>query len=165
MDSEKKPKRPRIGSMTNPTGEPGSFEQRYEKVNYQRDNYSPRRAIQASTPSEEDSQPRTYSAPYMGGYQPRPRFNQPSENSQESSADNAENTSTPDPAVTPYQPTGHYHRQNYGDRSDYRQGGYNQNRPYNNRQGGYNQNRPYNNRQGGYNNRQGGQAPREGGTR
>ncbi len=57
MESEKKPKRPRINTMgTQSQSDNGESENRYEKVNYGSGNYQPRQ---------------NYGYPRQGGYQPR----------------------------------------------------------------------------------------------
>ena len=147
MEAEKKPKRPRIGA-SNGSSDYGSSEPRYEKVNYPTENQTPRREIQASTPTDDNSSEfRPYPGHHSSGYQPRPRFNN-YQQADRSNADKEGDTKEDDANVTPYRPSGSYHRQG-GYNNQNRQGGYNN---YNqNRQGGY---RPYNNqnRQGGYNN-------------
>ena len=152
MESEKKPKRPRIGSSNSSLGENGSAEPRYEKVNYPNDNYASHR-VQASTPDDSnESRPRPFPSSYQqGGYQPRPSFHNPRNEDSKPEGEAGDKTAAEDSHVTPYQPSGSYHRGNYGEQGGYRQ--YNRQGGYNNRQGGYNNNNGYNqNRQGGYNN-------------
>ena len=154
MESEKKPRRPRIGSSSSYNSEFGAPESRYEKVNYPKDNYPSNRAIQASTPADnQENQHAPFPGRYQANsYQPRPNYS-PNQNENSGESTNSENTNaSTDQPLTPYQPSGSYHRQNYGDQQGYRpynrQGGYNNQ----NRQGGYN-NQGYNrNNQGGYNN-------------
>lgn len=135
MESEKKPKRPRIGAVLNSKGDNVSPEGRYEKVNYSSDNYAGK-TIQSDSTTDEGGQPthirqggnyntyqptQGYQRQSYGGYQRQP-YNQ--------------------------QRQGGYGQQRHGGYGQQRQGGYNQNRPggYNQqRQGGYDQQR-----QGGY---------------
>ncbi|MCH5229927.1 MAG: RNA-binding S4 domain-containing protein [Muribaculaceae bacterium] len=190
MDSEKKPKRPRIGSVPPSTNsEEGSQETRYEKVNYPN---SQRRSFQSGYQNRQGYQ-RNQNYPnyqgYQGGYQNYQQSHQdtPSENDHE--VTDQTNNDQPQEAYQPrqgvYQPRqnfqprrqfqndrGYQQRGNYQNRQGgYNQGGYNQNRQGGYNQGGYNQNRQggYQNRQGGYNqggynqNRQGGYQNRQGG--
>ena len=182
MDSEKKPKRPRIGSVSSANHEEGSVEPRYEKVNYPNDEKRPD-SSRVHYPQRQNYQNRNYQGGYQnrqGSYQRNPGYQsyqgyQPYQNYQAGNhSDNvAENASDVDssaaeapkevyqPRQGAYQPRqGSYQpRQNY---QNNRQGGYNQGGYQNNRQGGYNQGGYQNNRQGGYNqgryqnNRQGG---------
>lgn len=153
MDTEKKPKRPRIGaSLAASQAEGTEGEGRYEKVNYPGDNagYNPAERVQR--PNYGGYQPRQQYGGYNNnrqagynrynnyapqGYQPR-QYNAP----QAVEGANVEGADT-SVAQNPQQEGGYQPRQNYQPR----QGGYNNQNRYNNRQGGYN-----NNRQGGYNN-------------
>ena len=147
MESEKKPKRPRIGAIIPPAQNDEQRkeggENRYEKVNYPGDGtgykpsyqprprYNPNQGYQNRNYQNRDSYQRPQYDNNQGGYQ---RYN-----NQNTEGQAAEGEQQP--------------QQNPGYNNQNRQGGYN-----NHRQGGYNQNRQggYNNRQGGYNNRQGG---------
>ena len=147
MESEKKPKRPRIGAIIPPAQNDEQRkeggENRYEKVNYPGDGtgykpsyqprprYNPNQGYQNRNYQNRDSYQRPQYDNNQGGYQ---RYN-----NQNAEGQAAEGEQQP--------------QQNPGYNNQNRQGGYN-----NHRQGGYNQNRQggYNNRQGGYNNRQGG---------
>ena len=178
MDSEKKPKRPRIGSVNPPVmNEDGNNEPRYEKVNYQS---QPRQGYQQ----------RNYQGGYQhrqGGYQRNPGYQsyqnyQPYQNYQsgdvqgsQAQGDNEEKNESDQP-VEAYQPRqGVYQpRSNYQPRQGYQnQGGYQPRQNYQNRQGGYNPQGGYQNRQGsygqqggynqgGYQNRQSGYQQRQG---
>ncbi|MCH5226615.1 MAG: RNA-binding S4 domain-containing protein [Muribaculaceae bacterium] len=187
MDSEKKPKRPRIGSVT-PSGnhEDGSAETRYEKVNYPND--EKRNEGNRPYPSRQGFQNRGYQGGYQnrqGGFQRNPGYQnyqgyqgyqnyqagQHQEDMTDNAAENGEVDEQPKEAYQPrqgvYQPRQNYQGRQYQNRQGgYNQGGY-QNRQggynlggYQNRQGGYNQG-GYQNRQGGYN--QGGYQNRQGG--
>ena len=178
MDSEKKPKRPRIGSVQpSGNGEDGMTEPRYEKVNYPNDEkrndehrhqYQSRqgyqnRQVNPGYPGRQGNQ--SYQGyqnrqGYQGysGYQGYQNYQQQNvaEDSSAIDKENTENLSEqPKESYQPrqgvYQPRPNYQNRQGG----YTQGGYNQNRQggYQNRQGGYNQNRQggYQNRQGGYN--------------
>ena len=69
MDTEKKPKRPRIGAT--PIGGSPIEQSHYEKVNFGGDTPHP-----ATDNGREGYQPRPYQPhPYQGGYQQRPRMN------------------------------------------------------------------------------------------
>ena len=149
MESEKKPKRPRIGALPTGADEKKDIEGRYEKVNYPGDSTGYRKEYPYQQRQYGDSQ-------YQNRYQQRDsyasRYDRPSYGSRsyEQQADGATPGSTDTQDATREGSTMQQPRQ-----QGYHQGGYNQNR-----QGGYNNNRPggYNqNRQGGYNNnRQGG---------
>ena len=180
MDSEKKPKRPRIGSLSSSAGhEEGSNETRYEKVNYPNDekrndghrqyqtrqNYQNRQGYQGHQGMQngpgyqngQNYQGRTGYHSYQGyqNYQ-----NLHTDNTGENEGDvNSVNNEQPKEAYQPRQGVYQSRQNNQGYQN--RQGGY-QNRGYQggqggyqNRQGGY-QNRGYQGGQGGYQNRQGG---------
>ena len=158
MESEKKPKRPRIGSVMNSNGESVSPESRYEKVNYPNDNYAGKN-IQANPHSDDSANPgnphqsnSSYPRSY-GNYEGyRSQHNDNGEHRQD--AKNSEDGAPRE--MNTYHPTQGYQRQGYG-QGYQRQGGYNQNRQGYQRQGGYNQNRQGGYNQNGYNqNRQGG---------
>ena len=156
MESEKKPKRPRIGALPTGADEKKDIEGRYEKVNYPGDSTGYRKEYPYQQRQYGDSQ-------YQNRYQQRDsyasRYDRPSygvrsyeqqpDTAAAGSADAQEASREGAPMQQPRQ-------------QGYHQGGYNQNRQggYNSRPGGYNQNRQggyNNNRQGGYNqNRQGG---------
>lgn len=158
MDTEKKPKRPRIGAnLASVNRDATEGEARYEKVNYPGDgsNYNPAERAQRQNYGEryQNRQPynnynrqggynnRYANNNYNASYQPR-KFNaNPAEG-------NAELKDGEASAQTINQQEGGYQPRT---NQNYQPGGYN-----NNRQGGYNNNRQggYNNRQGGYNNRQ-----------
>ena len=166
MDSEKKTKRPRIGSGV-PSGhlEEGATEQRYEKVNYPDDDKRPETG-RALYQNRQGYQSRGYQGSYQNrqGYQRNQGYNQGSypnyqsygnynnrvENETESDDDiNATNPDTPKEVYQPRQGS-HQARPNYQSRQNYQQGNYQPRQNYQYRQG-YNQD--YN--QGGYQNRQG----------
>ena len=172
MEEEKKPKRPRIGASAaasaNVTPE-GTSEAHYDKANHtsgenqssgitsEQGGYQ-HRPYQQRSYNNRGYQPRQYNNYGHDGYQDRQNYvprQQPmnaasgEEGTSQEGGENAQQTSTG------YQP-----RQYNNNRM---QGGYRQQRPYNNnRPGGYQQ-RPYNNNrmQGGYN--QGGYNRRPGG--
>ncbi len=85
MDSEKKPKRPRIGAgMSSSASEVGDTENRYEKVNYPSAGAQPsgdgsERPQTSYQPRPTGYQPRTqgYQPRQQGGYQPRTQGYQP----------------------------------------------------------------------------------------
>ncbi len=166
MESEKKPKRPRIGALPTGADEKKDTEGRYEKVNYPGDSNGYRKEYPYQQRQYGDNQ-------YQNRYQQRDsyasRYDRPAgygNRSYEQQADaatpgsiDAQDASREGSAVQQPRQQG-YHQGGYNQN---RQGGYNNNRQGGygqNRQGGYNNNRPggYNqNRQGGYNNnRQGG---------
>ncbi len=166
MESEKKPKRPRIGALPTGADEKKDTEGRYEKVNYPGDSNGYRKEYPYQQRQYGDNQ-------YQDRYQQRDsyasRYDRPAgygNRSYEQQADaatpgsiDAQDASREGSAVQQPRQQG-YHQGGYNQN---RQGGYNNNRQGGygqNRQGGYNNNRPggYNqNRQGGYNNnRQGG---------
>ena len=165
MESEKKPKRPRIGAIIPPAQNDEQRkeggENRYEKVNYPGDGtgykpsyqprprYNPNQGYQNRNYQNRDSYQRPQYDNNQGGYQ---RYN--NQNAEGQAAEGEQQ---------PQQNPGYNNQNRQGGYNNHRPGGYNQNRQggYNNRQGGYNNNRQggynnYNNRQGGYNNRQGG---------
>ncbi|MCH5239928.1 MAG: RNA-binding S4 domain-containing protein [Muribaculaceae bacterium] len=171
MDSEKKPKRPRIGSVP-PAGfnEEGNEETRYEKVNYpndekrndpQRQNYQQRQGFhnrfQGNYQNGKQGYQRNQGYQNYQGYQPYPGAQQNNELSDH--GNDVENTSNDQPVEVyqprqgVYQPRQNYQRPNYNNYQN-RQGGY-QNRQGNYNQRGYNQGYNRNN-QGNYQNRQGG---------
>lgn len=175
MDSEKKPKRPRIGSSIPSSHlEEGTSEQRYEKVNYPDDEKRPETG-RTSYQSRQGYQNRTFQGGYQNrqGYQRNQGYNQGSysnyqgyanyNNRVENSGENDDNINVngPDTPKEVYQPRqgSHAVRQNYQPRQNYQQGNYQPRQNYQNRQGynqgGYNQG-GFQNRQGGYQNRQGG---------
>ena len=139
MEEAKKPKRPRIGSISsNMSPEAGDAETRYEKVNYPSDNASSEG--NDSEGGQRGYQQRNY------GYRQQSGYGQQSQGG--------------------YNRQGGYNQGGYGQN---RQVGYNQNRQQGygqNRQNGYNQNRQggYNQpRQGGYNQRPAYQQPTQDG--
>ena len=159
MESEKKPKRPRIGALPTGADEKKDTEGRYEKVNYPGDSNGYRKEYPYQQRQYGDNQ-------YQNRYQQRDsyasRYDRPAgygNRSYEQQADaatpgsiDAQDASREGSAVQQPRQQG-YHQGGYNQN---RQGGYN-----NNRQGGYGQNRQgggyNNNRPGGYNqNRQGG---------
>ncbi|MCI5626457.1 MAG: RNA-binding S4 domain-containing protein [Porphyromonadaceae bacterium] len=165
MESEKKPKRPRIGAIIPPAQNDEQRkeggENRYEKVNYPGDGtgykpsyqprprYNPNQGYQNRNYQNRDSYQRPQYDNNQGGYQ---RYN--NQNAEGQAAEGEQQ---------PQQNPGYNNQNRQGGYNNHRPGGYNQNRQggYNNRQGGYNNNRQggyNNNRQGGYNNqnRQGG---------
>ena len=180
MDSEKKPKRPRIGSVPPSVNqEDGMQENRYEKVNYPN---SPRRNYQQGYQNRPQGYQRNPGYQNYQGYQGYQNYqegemvdkgSEPQANSDESQEGPKEVYQPRQGVYQPrqnFQPRQNYHndrgyqpRQNYQHRQgNYNQGGYNQGYNqggYQNRQGGYNQG--YQNRQGGYN--QGGYQSRQGG--
>ena len=153
METDKKVKRPRIGTQP-ASAETGS----YEKVNYPYDTQAPAQA-QAS----QEYQPRqNYSRNSYGndrqGYAPNRQYNNYYNRQQNyqrrdyQTQDNAAGDEQGQPRE--YQPRQNYSRQyqqgnsynqGYGRQNYNRQGGYGNNRQggYNNRQGGYNQNNNY----------------------
>ena len=175
MESEKKPKRPRIGALPTGADEKKDIEGRYEKVNYPGDSAGYRKEYPYPQRQYGDSQ-------YQNRYQQRDsyasRYDRPSYGSrsyeQQADAATPGSTGALDAASREDAPMQQPRQQGYhqGGYNQNRQGGYNNNRPggynqnrqggyNNNRQGGYGQNRQgggyNNNRQGGYNqNRQGG---------
>jgi 23S rRNA pseudouridine2605 synthase len=166
MDTEKKPKRPRIGAATPVTGEGDGH---YEKVNYPTDDLNRGNAEQRPQRNYGDRgyQQRPYGQNnrqggynnrqygYQQPYQQRPNYQQSGDNNSDaSSSQEGAETSAQNNSQEGFQANNYQQRQGYQPRPNYnqRQGGYNNRQGgYNNRQGGYN-----NNRQGGYNNRQGG---------
>ena len=179
MESEKKPKRPRINSAASLSQDNGEGEGTYEKVNYP--------SAQGERRDYGDGQQRSYqgrpsyrqggynSQNRQGGYRSYDRQNsyqsqgyQRPQAPSASAAEGADSESASEQTAQQPQQSHTYHNRPYQNRqggyNNNRQGGYNNNRQggyNNNRQGGYNQNRQggYNNqnRQGGYNNnRQGG---------
>jgi 23S rRNA pseudouridine2605 synthase len=181
MDTEKKPKRPRIGAATPVTGEGDGH---YEKVNYPTDDLNRGNAEQRPQRNYGDRgyQQRPYGQNnrqggynnrqygYQQPYQQRPNYQQSGDNNSDaSSSQEGAETSAQNNSQEGFQANNYQQRQGYQPRPNYnqrqggynnRQGGYNNRQGgYNNRQGGYNNNRQggYNNqRQGGFNNRQGG---------
>ena len=169
MESEKKPKRPRIGAIIPPAQNDEQRkeggENRYEKVNYPGDgtgykpSYQPRPRYNPNQGYQNrDSYQRPQYDNNQGGYQ---RYNN---QNAEGQAAEGEQQPQQNPGYNNQNRQGGYNNQNRqgGYNNQNRQGGYNnQNRQggYNNqnRQGGYN-NQNRNNRPGGYNNqnRQGG---------
>ena len=135
MESEKKPKRPRIGALPTGADEKKDTEGRYEKVNYPGDSNGYRKEYPYQQRQYGDNQ-------YQNRYQQRDSY--------ASRYDR--------PAGYGQNRQGGYNNNRQGGYGQNRQGGYNNNRPggYNqNRQGGYNNNRQGGygqNRQGGYNN-------------
>ena len=149
MDTEKKPKRPRIGAT--PIGGSPIEQSHYEKVNFGGDTPHP-----ATDNGREGYQPRPYQPhPYQGGYQQRPRMNTygqgASYNKPQGDGEDAINGESNDVQ----QPYSNYRPHN--DRSggyQPRQQGYQQRQPGGYQQGGYQQRQPggYQQRQqGGYN--------------
>ena len=161
MESEKKPKRPRIGALPTGADEKKDIEGRYEKVNYPGDSAGYRKEYPYPQRQYGDSQ-------YQNRYQQRDsyasRYDRPSYGSrsyeQQADAATPGSTGALDAASREDAPMQQPRQQGYhqGGYNQNRQGGYNNNRPggYNqNRQGGYNNNRQGGygqNRQGGYNN-------------
>ncbi len=162
MDTEKKPKRPRIGAT--PIGGSPIEQSHYEKVNFGGDTPHP-----ATDNGREGYQPRPYQPhPYQGGYQQRPRMNTygqgASYNKPQGDGEDAINGESNDVQ----QPYSNYRPHN--DRSggyQPRQQGYQprQQGGYQPRQQGYQQRQPGGYRprqQGGYQQRQpGGYQPRQ----
>ena len=150
MESEKKPKRPRIGAIIPPAQNDEQRkeggENRYEKVNYPgagtgykpsyqpRPRYNPNQGYQNRNYQNRDSYQRPQYDNNQGGYQ---RYNK---QNAEGQAAEGEQQPQQNPSYTNQNRQGGYNNQN-------RQGGYN-NQNRNNRPGGYNNQ----NRQGGYNN-------------
>lgn len=175
MESEKKPKRPRIGALPTGADEKKDTEGRYEKVNYPGDSNGYRKEYPYQQRQYGDNQ-------YQNRYQQRDsyasRYDRPAgygNRSYEQQADAAtpgsidaqdasrEGSAVQQPRQQGYHQGG-YNQNRQGGYNNNRQGGYGQNRQggyNNNRPGGYGQNRQgggyNNNRPGGYNqNRQGG---------
>ncbi len=175
MESEKKPKRPRIGALPTGADEKKDTEGRYEKVNYPGDSNGYRKEYPYQQRQYGDNQ-------YQNRYQQRDsyasRYDRPAgygNRSYEQQADAAtpgsidaqdasrEGSAVQQPRQQGYHQGG-YNQNRQGGYNNNRQGGYGQNRQggyNNNRPGGYGQNRQgggyNNNRQGGYGqNRQGG---------
>ncbi|MBO4965720.1 MAG: RNA-binding S4 domain-containing protein [Muribaculaceae bacterium] len=146
MDTEKKPKRPRIGASLGTHITDNQSSDRYEKVNYQGEE----KAAEPNGFAQHSSQP-AYRRPYNSGYQPRQqnyqnRFNP--YDRQNAQADDSAQESHEGASANEYREGGYQPRQ--GGYQPRQQGG------YQNRQGGYQ------NRQGGYQNRQqGGYQPRQ----
>lgn len=162
MESEKKPKRPRIGSV-NPSvnNEDGSSETRYEKVSYpnsnrprfqNRQNYQGSQGYQNRPGGYQRNQGYQSYQPYQG-YQDFQDHNSGEENVNDAN-DNVESNSADQPKDV-YQPRqGAYQpRQNYHGGQGYNRQGY-QRQGYQNNQGGYH--RQGYQRQGYQNNNQGG---------
>ncbi len=181
MESEKKPKRPRIGTNINSQATDNTeASARYEKVNYQ-EGYNPAdRQQRPRYGSERQYQPRSYNNYRQERYDNRNSYgnqygysqNQHNRYQQEIAGENAssiesgeqiqENGYTPRQNYQPqrgYNNRGGYNNNRQGGYNNYNQNGYNNRGGYNNnRQGGYNNyNQNGYNNQGGYNNnRQGG---------
>ena len=173
MDTEKKPKRPRIGAT--PIGGSPIEQSHYEKVNFGGDTPHP-----ATDNGREGYQPRPYQPhPYQGGYQQRPRMNTygqgASYNKPQGDGEDAINGESNDvqqpysnyrphndrsggyqPRQQGYQQGGYQQRQ-----QGYQQGGYQQRQPGGYQQGGYQQRQPGGYQQGGYQRQQGGYQPRQ----
>ena len=151
MESEKKPKRPRIGTNINSQATDNTeASARYEKVNYQ-EGYNPTdRQQRPRYGSERQYQPRSYNNYRQERYDNRNSYgnqygysqNQHNRYQQEIAGENASSIESGEQI----QENGYTPRQNYQPQRGYNnRGGYN-----NNRQGGYNN---YN--QNGYNNKGG----------
>ena len=179
MDTEKKPKRPRIGAT--PIGGSPIEQSHYEKVNFGGDTPHP-----ATDNGREGYQPRPYQPhPYQGGYQQRPRMNTygqgASYNKPQGDGEDAINGESNDvqqpysnyrphndrsggyqPRQQGYQPRqqGYQQRQPGGYRPR-QQGGYQQRQPGGYQQGGYQQRQQGGYQQGGYQRQQGGYQPRQ----
>ena len=173
MDTEKKPKRPRIGAT--PIGGSPIEQSHYEKVNFGGDTPHP-----ATDNGREGYQPRPYQPhPYQGGYQQRPRMNTygqgASYNKPQGDGEDAINGESNDvqqpysnyrphndrsggyqPRQQGYQQGGYQQRQ-----QGYQQGGYQQRQPGGYQQGGYQQRQQGGYQQGGYQRQQGGYQPRQ----
>ena len=161
MDTEKKPKRPRIGAT--PIGGSPIEQSHYEKVNFGGDTPHP-----ATDNGREGYQPRPYQPhPYQGGYQQRPRmntygqgasYNKPQGDGED--AINGESNDVQQP-YSNYRPhndrSGGYQPRQQG----YQQGGYQQRQPGGYQQGGYQQRQQGGYQQGGYQRQQGGYQPRQ----
>lgn len=176
METEKKPKRPRIGAnFSGQSTDNNEGETRYEKVNYPANNsgYTPteQRPQMRQSYNDRPYQPRPYNNyNRQGGYNNNRGYNnygyQQNQYNQASQNPTGEGVATAaEGAVVSVNPQegGYTPQQGYQPQQGYNNRGYN-NRGYNNNRQGYN-NRGYNNnRQGGYNNnRQGGYNNRQGG--
>ena len=168
MDTEKKPKRPRIGAT--PIGGSPIEQSHYEKVNFGGDTPHP-----ATDNGREGYQPRPYQPhPYQGGYQQRPRmntygqgasYNKPQGDGEDAINGESNDVQQPYSNYRPhndrsggYQPRqqGYQPRQQGGyqpRQQGYQQGGYQQ-RQQGYQQGGYQQRQPGGYQQGGYQQRQ-----------
>lgn len=158
MDTEKKPKRPRIGAA--PVGSSHMDSQHYEKVNYVSSEgnrqpsegtttYQPRPYQQRNDYPQQPYQQRTHTD--YGSQQYSKLQSEATTDDRQSASESA-----PQQPYSNYRP--HYDRQQNGYQQ--RQGGY-----YQQRQGGYYQQRQggYYQQQGGYPRQQGGYQPRQGG--
>lgn len=162
MDTEKKPKRPRIGAT--PVGGSHIESQNYEKVNYPSDDTERRDTENAGAFQPRQYQPRPYQQPYQqrsrNNYGPRPTYGQPSP---QGGSDDQAQSGSEGQQYSNYRP--HYNTHQQGGYQPRQQGGYYQQQGgYQPRQqGGYYQQGGYQPRQqGGYNNnRQGGYQPRQ----
>jgi 23S rRNA pseudouridine2605 synthase len=157
METEKKPKRPRIGMPAN--SDPNDTESRYEKVNYPLHDENHQNADQQSTGAQRPAhQNRNYTQGYQrpynnnyrqgGGYQQRPYNNYQQGYNRNFQEQDPANATSEKPAEGAEEQTHQSEDNNFQQRQNYQQRSYNPNyRQNNNYQGGYN-----NNRQGGYNN-------------
>jgi 23S rRNA pseudouridine2605 synthase len=156
METEKKPKRPRIGMPAN--SDPNDTESRYEKVNYPLHDENHQNADQQSTGAQRPAhQNRNYTQGYQrpynnyrqgGGYQQRPYNNYQQGYNRNFQEQDPANATSEKPAEGAEEQTRQSEDNNFQQRQNYQQRSYNPNyRQNNNYQGGYN-----NNRQGGYNN-------------
>ena len=171
MDTEKKPKRPRIGAT--PIGGSPIEQSHYEKVNFGGDTPHP-----ATDNGREGYQPRPYQPhPYQGGYQQRPRmntygqgasYNKPQGDGEDAINGESNDVQQPYSNYRPhndrsggYQPRqqGYQPRQQGGYQP--RQQGYQQRQPGGYQQGGYQQRQQGGYQQGGYQRQQGGYQPRQ----
>ena len=169
MDSEKKPKRPRIGSvMSTGNQEENKQDSRYEKVNYPNDEkrgeggnqYSQRQNYQGY--QHRQGYPGGQGYQNHQGYQNRQGYQnyqgyQGYKDSQSENVSDSESTTSnvDEQPKEAYQPRQGSYQQRQNHQGGYQNRSYNPSQGYQNRQGGY-QNRQGGYNQGGYQNRQGG---------